>query len=106
MGHRQRDVNQRRGERELTQDPRKLRRRRIAAGLTIRQLSQKAQVGIGSISDLEHGKQSARPGMLAALAKALGCEISDLMTDEDPDGRCDECGYLYARCSRLAECVA
>lgn len=73
------------GNRTLTQDPRKLRRKRFAAGLTIHQLAKKAGVGAGSISDLENAKQSARVTMLAALASALGCEIEDLMADE-PNG--------------------
>lgn len=73
------------GNRTLTQDPRKLRRRRFAAGLTIHQLARKAGVGAGSISDLENAKQSARVTMLAALARALECEITDLMADE-PNG--------------------
>lgn len=75
-------VKGRRGDRPLTQDPERLKWRRNAAGLTIRQLAEKAQVGAGSISELENGCQSARPPMLVALAAALECEIADLMPPE------------------------
>jgi transcriptional regulator with XRE-family HTH domain len=70
------------GNRTLTQDPRKLRRLRIAAGLDLRGLAAKAALSSGSLCDLENGNQSARPGTLAALAKALDCQITDLMQDE------------------------
>jgi len=75
-------VNRREGDKPLTQDPQRLWRRRMEAGLTLRQLAEKAHVGHGSISDLERGKQSARVTMLAALARALECEIADLMPQE------------------------
>lgn len=86
MSGTEQQVKQPRGDRELTQDPRRLRRRRIAAGLTIRELAVRAQVATGSISALENGDQSARVTMLAALASALGCEITDLMPDEPVNG--------------------
>ncbi len=70
------------GNRALTQDPARLRRRRMMARLTIRDLSAKAGVATGSISSLENGKQSARVTMLAALADALGCDVADLMPAE------------------------
>jgi transcriptional regulator with XRE-family HTH domain len=66
----------------LSQDKHRLRRRRIAAGLTIREASVKAQISIGLISELENGKKSAGVRTLAALAKAYGCEITDLMPPE------------------------
>jgi transcriptional regulator with XRE-family HTH domain len=71
------------GDKELAHDPRRLRRRRRLAGLTVRELAAKAQVSVGSISMLENGKQSAGVKMLADLANALGCEIADLMPDEN-----------------------
>ena len=67
--------------RELSQDPRKLRRRRIAAGLTGRALRDLSGVSTGTISMLESGFQSASPTTLGKLAAALGCEIADLMPD-------------------------
>jgi transcriptional regulator with XRE-family HTH domain len=82
VGQRVQSVKKPQGDRELTQDPQRLRRRRILAGLTVRQLSQKAGVATGSISELENGGKSARPPMLAKLAHALGCEIADLVPPE------------------------
>lgn len=72
------------GNRTLTHDPRKLRRRRLEAGLTIRQLGELAHVGKSSISDLENGRQSARINTLAALAPHLGCPVADLLAPEQP----------------------
>ena len=68
--------------RDLAQDGRKLRWYRIAAGLSMRALSEKSGVAVGHISDLEHGNYSARATTLAALAAALGREIAALMPDE------------------------
>jgi transcriptional regulator with XRE-family HTH domain len=67
--------------RTLTQDPSKLRRRRLEAGLTGAQLGKLAGVSKTTISLLENGHQSARPGLMAALAPALDCRIVDLMPD-------------------------
>jgi transcriptional regulator with XRE-family HTH domain len=83
MRHSEPAVKRTEGDKELTHDPRRLRRRRITAGLSIRELAAKAQVSVGSISMLENGKQSAGVKMLADLANALGCEIADLMPDEN-----------------------
>lgn len=66
----------------LSQDKHRLRRRRMAAGLTIREASALAGCSIGLISDLENGNKSAGVRTLAALAKAYGCEITDLMQPE------------------------
>lgn len=70
------------GYKDLTQDPRRLRYRRYAAGLSIRELSALAGVATGSISCLENGKYPAGVLTLRALAEALGCEIADLMPEE------------------------
>lgn len=72
-------------EKELSQDPRRLRRRRIAAGLTIREAAAKAECSFTHLSDLENGNHSARPGTLSALASAYDCQIADLMPRE-PNG--------------------
>jgi transcriptional regulator with XRE-family HTH domain len=75
-------VNQRQGERDLTQDPRKLRWRRHVAGLTVKQLADKAGVSQSSISFWENGKRSADVVSLTALACALECDRRDLMPAE------------------------
>jgi len=68
--------------RTLTQDPSKLRRRRLEAALTGEQLGLRAGVTKTTISLLENGHQAARPGLLGALAAALGCEVVDLLPDQ------------------------
>lgn len=73
-------------ERPLTQDRNRLRRRRIAAGLNLREAGELAGVDFSMINKLENGKRSAGPHILAALAKAYGCEITDLMPPEPVSG--------------------
>ena len=69
-------------DRSLTQDRQRLRRRRLAAGLTLREAGERAGRDFSMIAKLENGKRSAGPHTLAALAKAYGCEITDLMPPE------------------------
>jgi len=75
-------VNPSRGERPLTQDMRRLKRRRVAAGLTLRDAAARAGCHWTTIGKLEHGDRSADPRILAALAKAYDCKITDLMPPE------------------------
>lgn len=67
---------------ELNQDPRRLKRARMEAGLTIRQASEKSGLSIGIISLLERGVHSARVTTLVSLAQAYGREIGELMPPE------------------------
>jgi XRE family transcriptional regulator, fatty acid utilization regulator len=82
MGQSVRHVKPPQGDRDLTQDRRRLKWRRVAAKLTIRQLSAKSGVSPGAISMLETGRRSAEVGTLAALADALNCDITDIMPAE------------------------
>lgn len=63
-----------------------LRERREAAGLTVTELADRAQYTREYISKLENGQRS-NPSLavVGALAGALCCAITDLMTDE-PSG--------------------
>lgn len=58
----------------------KLRQVRESRGYDIRKLSQVADVGIGTISNIESGK-TRNPGMLTLqkLAGALQVDLSDLL---------------------------
>jgi transcriptional regulator with XRE-family HTH domain len=78
----------RKPDKRINQDPVKLWRHRVAAQMTMSQLAKKAGISKGHLSELEKAQpsRSASPDMLARLADALGCEITDLMP-EDPDGR-------------------
>lgn len=72
------------GGKSLTHDPRRLKRRRVAAGLSMTELALLAKCSKASVSMLESGRYfSATPGLLARLARALSCEITDLIPDED-----------------------
>jgi transcriptional regulator with XRE-family HTH domain len=66
------------------QDPQRLRRRRIAAGLNKRELADAAGIHPSYVTWLERGERGASPRVLKRLSKALDCEMDDLMPPE-PD---------------------
>lgn len=67
--------------RRVNQDPGKIWRLRVAAGLSLTELAQRAGISKGHLSELEKPEpsRSASPAMLARLAAALDCDIADLM---------------------------
>jgi len=67
---------------ELSQDPRRLKRKRLEAGLTMREAAAKSGCSLGIISELENGKYSAGAKTLRLLATAYDCRIADLMPRE------------------------
>jgi len=73
------------GDKDLTHDPRRLKYRRVAAGLSVTDLADKAGYSKAHISMLEDGQHGASPECLRELARALRCEIADLMAAE-PSG--------------------
>lgn len=80
MSHNDRRVKR---DAELNQDPRRLRRRRLMARMTLRAASGKSGVSYGHLSDLENGRKSAGVAVLGALADAYGCDVEDLMPPEE-----------------------
>jgi len=62
-----------------------VRTRRLAAGLTQRQLAGRAQVSLGTVRDLEQGR-TYRPGVasVAKLAAALGLDMARLQASAPP----------------------
>ena len=83
MTKRLQSVKQPRGHTDVAIDMRKLRRLRLAAGLSVSELARRAGCSKGYVSMLEHGdRKQPEAGKLAALAKALKCKIIDLMPDE------------------------
>jgi transcriptional regulator with XRE-family HTH domain len=68
--------------RDLNQSPQRLRRRRVAARLSLTELADKAGCSAPYLSQLERGIYSASAEMLGKVADALGCEITDLMPPE------------------------
>jgi transcriptional regulator with XRE-family HTH domain len=67
---------------ELSQDPRRLKRRRVIARLGLRQAAENAGISFAYLSLLENGHRSASPEKLGQLADAYGCGIEDLMPRE------------------------
>jgi transcriptional regulator with XRE-family HTH domain len=64
----------------------RLRHARLVAGLTLRQLAQKAACSESLISKLEHGAASPSLAMLHRLAAALDSNIAELTSEETPPG--------------------
>lgn len=58
--------------------PTALQERRIRAGHTTRSLADRSGVSQQRISELEQRPRNAWPPTVAALARALGCEIADI----------------------------
>ncbi|MGW5477612.1 helix-turn-helix domain-containing protein [Streptomyces sp. NPDC004008] len=73
---------QRLQDRRTTQDPERLWRRRVEAGLNQRELARKAGISDAYMSQLARGVRPASPRVLKRLAQALDCEIVDLMPPE------------------------
>jgi transcriptional regulator with XRE-family HTH domain len=63
-------------------DKRKLRLKRIRAGLTQPQLAALANLHPSHISYMERGGRDTSPKTLNVLADIFGCDITDLMPDE------------------------
>jgi transcriptional regulator with XRE-family HTH domain len=63
-----------------------MRRRRILAGLDQKDLARETALHQTYISMLERGKRSGTAKTIGVIARALGCEIADLVTDPDSDG--------------------
>ena len=58
-----------------------LRARRVAQGLTLRNVSAKARVSLGYISEVERGQKEPSSELLAALAAALDVPLSKVLLD-------------------------
>lgn len=92
--------------RKLNQDPERLRRRRVSAGLDQKSLATQANVATSHVCRIEQGSASASPRVLGRLAAALGCEIADLMPPETQGGSGDEVSEISPfreTCERPAE---
>ena len=88
---------------QLSQEPERLRWHRVKAALGLRKAAAQAGISYGYLSELENGKKSASPEMLAALAAAYGCDITELMPPEPwhprdlrPDAQCADCGEPWS----------
>ncbi|MER5213655.1 helix-turn-helix transcriptional regulator [Streptomyces sp. NPDC002838] len=62
-----------------TQDPQRLQRRRIQAGLNRTELARKVGISKSYMGRLERGLANASPRVLKWLAEGLSCDVADLM---------------------------
>ncbi|KHL17750.1 transcriptional regulator with XRE-family HTH domain [Mumia flava] len=58
-----------------------LRARRMAKGLTLRDVSASARVSLGYISEVERGQKEPSSELLAALCEALDVPMSQVLRD-------------------------
>ncbi|MBA2419100.1 MAG: helix-turn-helix transcriptional regulator [Nocardioidaceae bacterium] len=58
-----------------------LRTQRVARGLTLRDVSARAQVSLGYISEVERGQKEPSSELLAALCGALEVPLSQVLRD-------------------------
>lgn len=58
-----------------------LRARRVSKGLTLRDVSARARVSLGYISEVERGQKEPSSELLAALAGALDVPLSKVLLD-------------------------
>lgn len=58
-----------------------LRSRRLELGLTLRDVSARARVSLGYISEVERGQKEPSSELLAALASALEVPLSRVLLD-------------------------
>ncbi|WP_374999560.1 helix-turn-helix domain-containing protein [Aeromicrobium sp. CTD01-1L150] len=58
-----------------------LRARRLAQGLTLRDVSARARVSLGYISEVERGQKEPSSELLSALATALDVPLSKVLLD-------------------------
>lgn len=56
-----------------------LRETRVAAGMTLREVSMCSMVSLGYLSEIERGHKEASSEVLFAIASALNVSLSDLM---------------------------
>ena len=63
-----------------------IRRRREAAGLSMDDLAQRAELHKNYINKLELGQVDFSISVLWSVAEALGCEVANLLPGADDDG--------------------
>lgn len=56
-----------------------LRRARLSQGRSLRDVAEQARISIGYLSEVERGKKEASSEVLAAICRALGVDLADLL---------------------------
>lgn len=72
--------------RPLNQNPAAVRRLRLARGLKQQELATRAGIPQGHVSGIENGKKSAGVDVLARLAEALECPVTELLAPDLREG--------------------
>ncbi len=57
-----------------------LREQRMAQGRTLREVSQRARVSLGYLSEVERGQKEASSELLASICEALGTPMSEVLS--------------------------
>jgi len=72
----------------VIQDPAKLRYQRVKARLSPIALAGRLGISRGHLSEIEKipPTRSASPELLGRIADELGCDITALMADDEPNG--------------------
>ncbi|NDL59244.1 helix-turn-helix domain-containing protein [Phytoactinopolyspora sp. XMNu-373] len=58
-----------------------IRRRRVAQGRTLREISAAARVSLGYLSEVERGRKEASSELLAAICQALDLPMSEILRE-------------------------
>ena len=66
----------------------RVRHLRKKCGLTLDALGERVGLSASAVSLIETGKREAKVSTLAALADALDCQLSDLLTEAAQPARC------------------
>ncbi len=71
--------------RELTRLGAEIRRRRLIHGWTLEQFAEVCKLSPNYLGTIEAGRRDVHTSTLMSIARALGCTISDLLTDPTTD---------------------
>lgn len=66
----------------LAQDPARVLRKRVQAGLAQNQLAARVGISAAQLCRIEKGRSGASAPVLSRLAEEFGCEVADLMPPE------------------------
>ncbi len=58
-----------------------LRRRRLAQGRTLQEVAELAGISLGYLSEVERGRKEPSSEVLAAICRALGLDLEDLVEE-------------------------
>lgn len=62
-----------------------IRKRRQLLGLSATEFAQRAGYSLNHVSQIELGHSNAGPRFLRIAAELFGCQVSDLLTEEDAE---------------------